>query len=177
MDKKSLSERDICTKFITPALRKAGWDEMAQIRAAPNTSCRVCADGRAPHRREPSATCRRRSAAGQPGCPRRVWAAAVRPDTLRPADGGAVALVAGVLTVLPLLSLLHTDCRRAATPAPDSRYSTLLTDDRPRGRRRRSSRRWPTSPAARRRTPRPSSIGDFWLKASLSTPPAVESSC
>ena len=32
MDKKNLSERDICTKFITPALRKAGWDEMAQIR-------------------------------------------------------------------------------------------------------------------------------------------------
>jgi hypothetical protein len=30
--KKSLSERDICTKFITPALRKAGWDEMTQIR-------------------------------------------------------------------------------------------------------------------------------------------------
>ncbi len=32
MDKKSLSERDVCTKFITPALRAAGWDEMAQIR-------------------------------------------------------------------------------------------------------------------------------------------------
>jgi type I restriction enzyme R subunit len=32
MDKKALSERDICTKFITPALRKAGWDEMLQIR-------------------------------------------------------------------------------------------------------------------------------------------------
>ena len=32
MNKKSLSERDICTKFITPALRNAGWDEMAQIR-------------------------------------------------------------------------------------------------------------------------------------------------
>ena len=32
MDKKSLSERDICTKFITPALRAAGWDEMSQIR-------------------------------------------------------------------------------------------------------------------------------------------------
>ena len=32
MEKKSLSERDICTKFITPALRKAGWDEMTQIR-------------------------------------------------------------------------------------------------------------------------------------------------
>lgn len=32
MDTRSLSERDICTKFITPALRKAGWDEMAQIR-------------------------------------------------------------------------------------------------------------------------------------------------
>ncbi len=32
MDKSLLTERDICTKFITPALRKAGWDEMLQIR-------------------------------------------------------------------------------------------------------------------------------------------------
>ena len=32
MNKKALSERDICTKFITPALRAAGWDEMMQIR-------------------------------------------------------------------------------------------------------------------------------------------------
>ena len=32
MDKKSLSERDICTKFITPALHSAGWDQMHQIR-------------------------------------------------------------------------------------------------------------------------------------------------
>jgi hypothetical protein len=32
MDKHTLSERDICTKFITPALRQAGWDEMLQIR-------------------------------------------------------------------------------------------------------------------------------------------------
>src|SRR5215213_5021148 len=32
MDKRALSERDICTKFITPALRKAGWDEMLQVR-------------------------------------------------------------------------------------------------------------------------------------------------
>ncbi len=32
MDKQGLSERDICTKFITPALRHAGWDEMSQIR-------------------------------------------------------------------------------------------------------------------------------------------------
>ena len=32
MDKAALSERDICTKFIAPALRKAGWDEMLQIR-------------------------------------------------------------------------------------------------------------------------------------------------
>jgi len=32
MHKRLLSERDICTKFITPALRKAGWDEMVQIR-------------------------------------------------------------------------------------------------------------------------------------------------
>ena len=32
MNKNALSERDICTKFITPALREAGWDEMSQIR-------------------------------------------------------------------------------------------------------------------------------------------------
>jgi type I restriction enzyme R subunit len=32
MDKKNLSERDICTKFITPALEKAGWDKLTQLR-------------------------------------------------------------------------------------------------------------------------------------------------
>ncbi|HET7695493.1 MAG TPA: type I restriction endonuclease, partial [Vicinamibacterales bacterium] len=32
MNKKELSERDICTKFITPALRAAGWDEQTQLR-------------------------------------------------------------------------------------------------------------------------------------------------
>jgi len=32
MNKKALSERDICTKFITPALEQAGWDIATQIR-------------------------------------------------------------------------------------------------------------------------------------------------
>ena len=32
LDKKSLSERDICTKYITPALVKAGWDVLRQVR-------------------------------------------------------------------------------------------------------------------------------------------------
>lgn len=32
MDKKKLSERDICTKFITPALKQAGWDIDRQVR-------------------------------------------------------------------------------------------------------------------------------------------------
>ena len=32
MNKRHLSERDICTKFITPSLRQAGWNEMLQIR-------------------------------------------------------------------------------------------------------------------------------------------------
>lgn len=32
MDKKELSERDVCTKFVIPAVKKAGWDEMSQIR-------------------------------------------------------------------------------------------------------------------------------------------------
>lgn len=32
MNKKELSERDICTKFITPAIEKAGWDTLNQVR-------------------------------------------------------------------------------------------------------------------------------------------------
>jgi type I restriction enzyme, R subunit len=31
IDKRSLSERDICTKFITPAIEKAGWDKLTQL--------------------------------------------------------------------------------------------------------------------------------------------------
>ena len=31
IDKKKLSERDICTKYITPALENAGWDKLLQI--------------------------------------------------------------------------------------------------------------------------------------------------
>lgn len=32
MNKKTLTERDICSKFITPALEKAGWDILTQVR-------------------------------------------------------------------------------------------------------------------------------------------------
>jgi type I restriction enzyme, R subunit len=32
MDKRNLTERDICTKFILPAIKRAGWDEMLQVR-------------------------------------------------------------------------------------------------------------------------------------------------
>ncbi len=32
MDKRTLSERDICTKFITPAIQQAGWDIQKQVR-------------------------------------------------------------------------------------------------------------------------------------------------
>jgi type I restriction enzyme R subunit len=46
-EKKSLSERDICTKFITPALVKAGWDVQTQIREEVNlTKGRVIVSGR-----------------------------------------------------------------------------------------------------------------------------------
>ena len=31
IDKKSLSERDICTKYITPAVVKSGWDSLTQL--------------------------------------------------------------------------------------------------------------------------------------------------
>lgn len=30
--KKNLSERDICTKYITPAIEKGGWDIKTQVR-------------------------------------------------------------------------------------------------------------------------------------------------
>ena len=32
IEKKKLSERDICTKFITPALEQTGWDKHTQMR-------------------------------------------------------------------------------------------------------------------------------------------------
>ena len=32
IDKKSLTERDICTKYIVLAIRHAGWDLLSQIR-------------------------------------------------------------------------------------------------------------------------------------------------
>ncbi len=32
LNKKDLSERDICTKFITPALNRARWDLLTQVR-------------------------------------------------------------------------------------------------------------------------------------------------
>lgn len=32
MDKRSLTERDICTKFILPAVKQSGWDTMLQVR-------------------------------------------------------------------------------------------------------------------------------------------------
>lgn len=32
VNKKSLSERDICTKYITSAIEAAGWDKMMHMR-------------------------------------------------------------------------------------------------------------------------------------------------
>jgi type I site-specific restriction endonuclease len=47
LDKKSLSEQDIRSKFITPALVKAGWDVQAQIREEVSlTKGRVIVSGR-----------------------------------------------------------------------------------------------------------------------------------
>jgi type I restriction enzyme R subunit len=47
LDKASLSERDVCTKFITPALVKQGWDIQAQIREEVTlTAGRVIVKGR-----------------------------------------------------------------------------------------------------------------------------------
>jgi type I restriction enzyme R subunit len=46
MDKKTLSERDICTKFITPAVERAGWDLQLQVREEfPLTAGRIIVRG------------------------------------------------------------------------------------------------------------------------------------
>lgn len=47
MGKKIFSERDICTKFITPALENAGWDKMKQFREEVNfTDGRIIVRGK-----------------------------------------------------------------------------------------------------------------------------------
>ncbi|HNR13398.1 MAG TPA: DEAD/DEAH box helicase family protein [Thermodesulfobacteriota bacterium] len=47
MNKKQLSERDICTKYITPALERAGWDIETQIREEfPLTKGRIIVRGK-----------------------------------------------------------------------------------------------------------------------------------
>ena len=47
LDAGGLSERDICTKFITPALHRAGWDIQTQVREEVSfTAGRVIVKGR-----------------------------------------------------------------------------------------------------------------------------------
>ncbi len=47
MNKKELSERDICTKYITPAIEQAGWDITTQIREEfPLTNGRIIVRGK-----------------------------------------------------------------------------------------------------------------------------------
>ena len=54
MDKRFLSERDICTKFITPAIVKAGWDRDLQIREEVSfTKGKVIVRGKLVSRGEP----------------------------------------------------------------------------------------------------------------------------
>jgi hypothetical protein len=55
LSKKELSERDICTKFVTPALvRKDKWDSMSQIREEVSfTKGRVIVRGQVSTRGEP----------------------------------------------------------------------------------------------------------------------------
>ncbi len=53
-NKKDLSETDICMKYITPALIKAGWDEFTQMRREyPITKGRILAQGKACKRENP----------------------------------------------------------------------------------------------------------------------------
>ena len=53
MHKKKLSERDICTKFITPALERAGWDIRTQVREEyPIAAGRIVVRGKLVHRKK-----------------------------------------------------------------------------------------------------------------------------
>lgn len=54
MDKKALSERDICTKFITPAIEQAGWNIHTQMREEyPISDGRIMVRGRIHSRARP----------------------------------------------------------------------------------------------------------------------------
>lgn len=54
LEKKKLSERDICTKFITPAITQSGWDHHHQIREEVNvTNGRVLVKGNSVSRAKP----------------------------------------------------------------------------------------------------------------------------
>src|ERR1700729_3185508 len=68
MNKKNLSERDICSKFIGPAVKRAGWDGMMQIREGARLKCKPSPEFRearlGPISRPPSRTDRPRSSSG-----------------------------------------------------------------------------------------------------------------
>lgn len=54
VSKAQMSERDICTKFITPAIKNAGWDEMTQIREEVSfTAGRIIVQGKTVARGKP----------------------------------------------------------------------------------------------------------------------------
>lgn len=46
MDKRSLTERDICTKFILPAVKRAGWDEEWHVREEVISKGRIIVRGK-----------------------------------------------------------------------------------------------------------------------------------
>jgi type I restriction enzyme R subunit len=53
MNAKNLSERDICTKFITPSIEQAGWNIHSQVREEVTfTAGRIHVRGKLVHRGE-----------------------------------------------------------------------------------------------------------------------------
>lgn len=54
IDKKTLSEADIRTKYITPAIEQSGWDKMSQMREEYSiTAGRIIARGQVCKREKP----------------------------------------------------------------------------------------------------------------------------
>jgi type I restriction enzyme R subunit len=130
--KSTLSERDICSKFITPALRSAGWDELTQIREEyPISKGRIIVRGRLVSRGAP-----RRAdyvLSVKPNIPVAVIEA--KDNTHSIGDGLQQALGYAEALGLPFAFSSNGDGfvlhdRTGATPPPETTLSLELCDGR-----------------------------------------------
>ena len=124
VDKKALSERDICTKFINPALIKGGWDVQLQVRENVHlTKGRVIVRGRLVTRgtalQNFTVACR---------CRLRFLVALVYVTKGHPGDAGHIARDHTLVIVVPLEFEGRGGTTARAVPQPPSKP---VVDERP----------------------------------------------